>query len=103
MQFLLVKPRSSSRLVRSVAAVPQQIDLGFNGYYEISYQTNASTPVHWVLEGNSINETSFSAPSDGLDFPVQAGVHYSILVYNEPCLKDMGFLAHTNICTTLSM
>jgi hypothetical protein len=58
---------------------------GFNGYYQITYQTNTSTPVHWVLQGNSVNETSFSAPSGGVDFPVQADVYYPIAAYDDVC------------------
>jgi hypothetical protein len=85
---------------QSVATVPQQLRPGFNGYYEISYQTNASTPVRWVLQGNSVNETSFSAPSGGVDFPVQADVYYSILVYNDACI---GFVCNNAFDVTATI
>ncbi len=66
--------------------VPQgSITVGFNGFFEISYQTSSPTPVYWVLEGNSVNEMSSSGPSGGVEFPVQAGVPYSLLIYNGDC------------------
>ena len=63
----------------------QEFQGGFNGYLQVTYQTNTSTPVHWVLLGNGINESSISAPSGGFEFPVQAYVPYTITVVNDAC------------------
>ena len=56
---------------------------GFNGYLDISYQS--SEPIHWVLYGNSVNETSFPQSTGVVEFPVMAGIRYSLYVYNDDC------------------
>lgn len=58
---------------------------GFNGFFVVTWQTNVSTPVHWVLLGNAVSETSYSQPSGGVEFPVQAEIPYSLTVYNDAC------------------
>jgi type II secretory pathway pseudopilin PulG len=67
-------------------AVPQaSLNLGFNGFFIITFQTVNSTAIHWVLEGNDINETSYSQSAGGVEFPVQSGIDYTLLVYNDQC------------------
>jgi len=66
--------------------VPQgSIEVGWNGYFQITYTTTNSTAVQWVLQGNSINESSPSGQSGEIDFPVQAYIHYSLVVFNSNC------------------
>lgn len=67
------------------AVTQASLRVGFNGFFVINYETVNATAVHWVLEGNSINETSNSEPSGGVEFPVQAYVPYSLLVFNDEC------------------
>ena len=56
---------------------------GFNGYLDISYES--SEPIHWVLYGNFVNETSSPQSTGVVEFPVMADVRYSIYVYNDDC------------------
>jgi len=63
----------------------QPLRPGFNGFYDITYQTTSSTPIHWMVEGNFVNESSNSAPSGAVDLPVQAFVPYTITVINDAC------------------
>jgi hypothetical protein len=58
---------------------------GFNGFLEIDYQTKNSTSIHWLLQENTVNETSVSLPQGGVEFPVQANIPYSLLVFNDGC------------------
>lgn len=70
---------------RSIFVTGAQITPGFNGFLAISWKTTNTTNVHWVLQGNAINETSFSSPQGGVEFPVQAGIPYALTVFDDAC------------------
>jgi hypothetical protein len=70
---------------REAVVTPQPLRPGFNGFYDITFQTTPSTPIHWMVEGNSVNKSSSSAPSGAVDLPLQAFVPYTITVFNDAC------------------
>jgi hypothetical protein len=71
---------------QAAANVPQaDLTLGYNGFFVISWQTNTSTPVYWTLQGNAVNESSYSQPSGGVEFPAQSYIPYLLTVHDGLC------------------
>ncbi len=74
---------SSGQRSGIVSRVAQQF--GFNGFLVINFKTTDSSSVHWVLQGNSVNETSISQSAGQVEFPVQSYVQYSLQVFDDAC------------------
>jgi hypothetical protein len=71
-----------------IADVPQATTyFGFSGFLDITWQGPSSDAVQWILTGNNINETSLSMPTGGVEFPIQAGIGYSLIVVNNGCTQ----------------
>jgi len=86
--IIILQPGSQINFTagQQAANVPQaDFTPGFNGFFVISWQTNPSTLVYWTLQGNSVNETSYSQPSGGVEFPVQSYVSYLLTVHDGSC------------------
>ncbi len=70
---------------RSSLVSQASIEVGFNGYFEVTYATTNSTAVQWILQGNGVNETVPAGVSGDYEFPVQADIRYSLVVFNGNC------------------
>lgn len=88
---------------QSYAIVPLIVSrVGYNGFLQIIFDTINSTSVHWVLEGNLINETSLSQSSGSVEFPVQANIAYSLFVYNDECANFICSTPAFNVSATVA-
>jgi len=82
---------------RDLAVTQASFTPGFNGYLEISYESTQM--IHWVLYGNSVNETSIPQATGGVEFPVMSGVRYSLYIYNDGC--NFGCIGAFNVTTSV--